>query len=666
MLVFALLHCSAWAETVEKALMPGEVIQGHAKYEQECAKCHQRFDQGAQARLCLDCHKEIAKDVDSKTRFHGRLEDSNCRSCHTEHKGRNAKIVIIDKEKFDHNRTAFALKGGHANGRTKCVDCHLAKAKFRDAPKLCFDCHRKADEHKGSLGRQCESCHNEKTWKEARFDHEKTHFSLLGGKHAEVKCKECHVDKTYQHAPLNCNGCHRKDDQEKGHKGNYGTKCESCHNDKGWKDLVFSHDRDTHYALKGKHRQAKCNSCHVPEKGMLYRQKLPSKCVSCHQKDDDDKGHKGSYGTKCESCHNDKGWKELVFNHDTDTHYALKGKHSQTKCNACHLPEKGPLYRQKLPIKCVSCHRKDDDDKGHRGGLGEKCESCHSERTWKSSSFNHDETHFALHDKHKDAKCETCHKGGVSAANVKLKVDKECVACHRKDDDQKGHKGRYGNKCETCHTAKDWKGSLFSHDRDTKYALKDKHVQTKCDSCHVPEKGGIYKSKLETACIACHKKDDKHKAQLGNKCESCHNEKRWQDAPYDHNKSRYPLTGSHVKTECKKCHQSVAFRDASSTCNGCHEKDDKHKRRFGTKCETCHYTGTWKSWDFDHAKTRFALEGGHKKVDCYDCHKDALGEAGKLGWTCIGCHVKEDVHEGGFGHQCELCHVASSWKKVRR
>ncbi|TXH01106.1 MAG: cytochrome C [Rhodocyclaceae bacterium] len=592
----ALLACvgGALAQSIEKVLMPGEVIAGHAKYEQDCKQCHQRFDKEAQTRLCLDCHKDVAADIRAKTRLHGKLDESNCRNCHTEHKGRGASIAPLDKKKFDHAKTEFKLLGAHKE--TKCESCHLAKQKYRQAPRLCNDCHKKIDDekgHKGHLGSKCESCHNEKKWTETKFDHEKTKFSLLGGKHADVKCKDCHEDKTYQKTPLTCNGCHKKIDQEKAHKGRYGTKCESCHNDKGWKEIDFDHDHDTKYALKGKHRQAKCDTCHLPEKGLIYQVKLPT--------------------------------------------------------------------------KCISCHKKDDQDKGHRGDLGEKCESCHNERGWKTSNFDHDDTKFPLRDKHKEAKCDTCHKGGISGPNAKkLKVETECVACHRKNDDEKGHKGRYGDKCGACHTAKDWKTSIFNHDKETKYPLKGKHIDTKCDACHLPEKGNVYKTKLDNTCIACHKKDDKHKGQLGNKCESCHDEKKWKDAPFDHNKSRYPLTGSHAKVECKKCHLTPAFKDAPLTCIGCHEKDDKHKGGFGKKCETCHYTGTWKSWDFDHSTTRFALDGAHRKTECKDCHKESKGGAAKLGRTCVACHIKEDVHNGEFGGQCERCHVAENWKKVRR
>ncbi|MBS1159246.1 MAG: cytochrome [Proteobacteria bacterium] len=597
-LLFACLLVAdgARAQLIEKVLAPGEVIEGHAKYEHECKQCHQNFNKAGQSKLCLDCHKDVAKDVAAKKRLHGKLEDTTCKTCHTDHKGRKAKIAVVDKNKFDHGRTEFRLNGAHAEIRNKCESCHKPKAKFREAPKLCNDCHAKVDQekgHKGKLGSKCETCHNEKKWTETTFDHEKTKFPLVGGKHFEVKCKECHADKTYQNTPLTCNGCHKKIDQEKGHKGRYGSKCETCHNDKGWKEIDFDHDKDTKYALKGKHRQAKCDTCHLPEKGLLYQ-------------------------------------------------------------------------AQKLPTRCVACHKKDDQEKGHKGGLGEKCETCHNERNWKNSTFDHDDTKFPLRDKHKDAKCDTCHTGGVSGPKAKLKLEMTCIACHKKNDDEKGHKGRYGNKCETCHTAKEWKKSTFNHDKDTKYPLLGKHQETKCDACHLPALGPIYGSKIEKTCIACHKKDDKHKGQLGTDCASCHNEKRWQDSPYDHNKARFPLTGSHAKVECKKCHLTPAFRDAPLTCNGCHEKDDKHKGRFTKKCESCHYTGTWKSWDFDHAKTRYPLDGAHLKVECYDCHKEPKPGTPKLSKTCVSCHLKDDVHNGEFSAQCERCHVSANWKKVRR
>ncbi len=580
----------ATAESVESAVMPGKVIQGHAKYEAECANCHKRFDKGAQTGLCLDCHKEVATDVRSQKGYHGHIKEKECRDCHTEHKGRDAKVAEFDRLRFNHDETDYVLEDKHKPA--KCSGCHKPKTKYRDAPSKCDACHIKDDVHKGKLGPDCGNCHDAKDWKKSNFDHEKTKFSLIGGKHADITCKKCHTSKEYTGAPKECIGCHRKDDQ--------------------------------------------------------------------------DKGHKGRYGAKCETCHNDRGWKEISFNHDKDTHFDLRGKHQPVKCDDCHLPSKGDLYKQKLPVTCVSCHRKDDQEKGHRGSLGEKCESCHNDKSWKSSNFDHDkDTKYPLKGKHRDAKCETCHKEGVTGSAPRKKLEMTCVGCHRKIDQEKGHKGNYGNKCETCHTEKDWKTLTFDHDKDTKYPLKDKHQKTLCKECHPPEKP-LYGQKLETACISCHRKDDLHKNQLGSKCETCHKETNWKDAPYDHAKAKFILTGSHVKLECKKCHKTPAFHDASSTCIGCHEKEDTHKKRLGPKCEDCHNTRTWKSWNFDHdRRTKYKLDGAHLKTGCLDCHKTPVEKKFDVPLMCGGCHANKDVHDGGFGQKCERCHVTDDFTKLK-
>jgi hypothetical protein len=587
---------SAQVPDVEKALMPGPVIEGHAKYEQECEKCHKRFDKAAQSQLCADCHKDVAGDIRGKTKLHGRLEDKTCKTCHPDHKGRGANVAFVDKDKFDHDRTNFKLRGGHKETRNKCADCHPAKKKYRDTSADCFSCHRKDDEgnkgHKGSLGKKCEQCHNDVKWTEAKFDHNKTKFKL-DGEHSSVACKECH------------------------HEGKY---------------------KDT-----------------------------PKECYACHKKDDNDDGHHGSFGTKCEKCHTTDSWREPSFDHDRDTKYRLKGKHAQTACNDCH---KGALFKEKAPTKCLACHRKADDDKGHKGSLGEKCESCHNEQSWKTSTFDHDkDTKYPLEGKHKTAKCDTCHKSGLKLVPGTKKIEKlpnRCVECHRKEDNDKGHKGKFGEKCETCHNAKEWKKTIFDHDLDTKYLLKGKHRETKCSVCHTVQ---LYVEKTATDCNSCHRKDDKekgHKGQLGEKCEECHTEANWKVEKYDHNKSRYPLTGKHVVVECKKCHLTPAFRDAKRVCAACHDKDDVHKRRLGPRCEQCHNTRTWKSWDFDHNKTNYPLAGKHAKVPCEQCHKVPVQGKVALASACVECHSAEDVHHGGFGTQCERCHGLESWKAIRK
>ncbi|MBI5853900.1 MAG: cytochrome C [Nitrospirae bacterium] len=437
---------AAWAESVETALMPGEVIEGHAKWEEDCAKCHMRFNKAAQTSLCLDCHKDVATDVAQKTGYHGRLKEGRaCRECHSEHKGRKENIAPITEQTFTHGDTDFPLGGAHADSKkVECRACHKAKAKYRSAPSDCYACHEKDDKHKGNLGLGCADCHTERNWKETKFDHSKTKFTLRG-KHADVKCQDCHDHERYKNTPMDCHACHEKDDY---HKGVFGPQCGTCHGERDWKTSSFNHDKDTKYPLKGKHAKTKCESCHkVP----VAKGKTPTKCLACHQKDDK---HKGRYGEKCESCHVEKDWKAMAFDHDRDTTYLLKGKHRTTKCNSCH---KGHLYKEKTPASCLACHKKDDK---HKGSYGEKCESCHMEKDWKTITFDHDrDTRYPLKGKHKTTKCESCHKGHL----YKEKTPTTCLACHKKDDK---HKGSYGEKCESCHVEKDWKTITFDHDRD--------------------------------------------------------------------------------------------------------------------------------------------------------------------------------------------------------
>jgi hypothetical protein len=567
------LHSFAHADSLEGMLMPGNVIAGHAKFEPDCSKCHAKFNKAGQSKLCLDCHKETAADIRQKTGFHGRLKENDCRNCHTEHKGRNASISSVDEKNFNHNQTDFTLKGAHKNPKVVCKECHKPGIQYRKAPRECIGCHKKDDTHKGSLGTKCETCHNEKDWKDATFDHSKTKFPLLG-KHDEVKCKDCHKDTNYKETPKACIACHRKDDK---HKGRFGEKCQTCHTERDWKTILFNHDKHTKFALHGKHRSAECESCH-----------------------------------------------------------------------------KAPLYKEKLRTTCISCHRADDV---HKGSLGEKCESCHNERLWTSTSFDHDkDTKFPLRDKHKSAKCQSCH----SAGNYKEKLPLNCFGCHKKDDE---HKSKYDEKCETCHDEKAWKPSNFNHDRDTKYALRGKHFKVKCESCH---KGVLYKEKLSSTCYDCHQADDKHKGQEGKKCEQCHSEKDWKESNFDHSKSKFPLLGKHYKVECKKCHLSLQFKDAPSDCYACHKKEDVHKRTLGTECARCHNSRDWKIWDFNHDKdTKFKLDGAHKPLECMACHNRPMDKNTRKLMTCYDCHSGDDVHENNFGQQCQRCHVTTSFKKIK-
>lgn len=581
LLALLLAPALAGAQGIESIMAPGKLIQGHAKYEDECKQCHVKLDRKAQDGLCMDCHKPVGADVRGHAGFHGRLEQPVvCRSCHSEHKGRDFRIVEFEPKKFEHDtKSDFALHGKHA--KVACEKCHVAGKKYREAAQDCNSCHKKDDKHKGQLGVKCGDCHTENDWKETRFDHEATKFPLTG-KHVDAKCTDCHKDNVYKDTPKSCYACHRKNDEQKGHKGLYGEKCETCHGTKAWKPSTFNHDVDTKYELRGKHRSTACKECHT---GNLYKDKLRQECYACHKKDDK---HKESLGTNCSACHTEKNWKETgKFDHDK-TRFALVGKHAKVECKECH---KSLMYKE-APRECYGCHQKDDK---HRASLGRECADCHNNQDWKATEgrFAHDKTKFPLRNAH-------------AAPSVK------CSACHK---------------------------DLASM-RDT--------VRT---------------------CIGCHKKDDKHETQLGEQCDSCHNDKAWKGTSFNHGKSRFALTGRHIIAACKTCHETLRYKDAPRDCYSCHKKEDKHKLVFGVRCESCHSTRAWTTWSFDHdTRTKYRLESSHRKAACTACHKQvapADKDAAPQSTACVSCHRTDDVHGGGFGPRCDQCHVVENWKKVK-
>jgi hypothetical protein len=243
---------------------------------------------------------------------------------------------------------------------------------------------------------------------------------------------------------------------------------------------------------------------------------------------------------------------------------------------------------------------------------------------------------------------------------------KDCFGCHQKDDK---HKTNLGKECADCHNAQDWKTTegRFKHDK-TKFQLRNAHAAptVKCVACH---KDLTSYRNTPLLCISCHKKDDKHETQLGDKCESCHNDKAWKGTTFNHGKSRFPLTGRHIIAECKKCHETLRYKDAPRDCYSCHKKEDKHKQIFGVKCESCHNTRAWTTWSFNHdTQTKYRLESSHIKVACESCHKQVAPsgkDAAPLGSACVSCHRKDDTHNGGFGPRCDQCHQVESWKKVK-
>lgn len=339
------------------------------------------------------------------------------------------------------------LSPAHARLETRCDACHISF--HRAAQKeQCLSCHtgiaRDIATHtrwhglvSEARGEPCRSCHVEhrgSTQPLARLDRKDFHhdtqtaYRLTGG-HARTACAACHTGMTrFRETPQACAGCHVRQDV---HRGRLGPACQSCHTTGRWRDVLpFDHDR-TSYPLTGAHRTVACLGCHVQEQW----HGVSTACVSCHLRKD---VHRGADGPRCESCHLTTNWRGIVFDHDRVGAFPLRGAHRAVACVGCHARTARP---DKAPVACVGCHLREDV---HRGSDGPKCESCHSQSTWKVATFDHAKTSFPLIGAHVRVTCVACHPQSVD----KVKVGNRCIDCHRKDD---VHVGALGPMCERCH-----------------------------------------------------------------------------------------------------------------------------------------------------------------------------------------------------------------------
>ena len=129
---------------------------------------------------------------------------------------------------------------------------------------------------------------------------------------------------------------------------------------------------------------------------------------------------------------------------------------------------------------------------------------------------------------------------------------------------------------------------------------------------------------------------------------------QWSKINFDHNQTKFELTGGHKNQPCYSCHFEKTnenspvqkFSGLSTECYSCHI--DQHNKQFEkegvTECKNCHETISWKNSTFDHNTARFKLDGKHQQVACYKCHKTIQTEQ----LTYVQYKL-EDI-------RCEACH----------
>lgn len=457
-----------------------------------------------------------------------------------------------------------------------------------------------------------------------------------------------------------------------------------------------------------------CTNCHeIGQRGIS-----PTKCLNCHtplrSRINQNEGFHAQVGRECGSCHKDHFGSRFdpvrlstgSFNHN-DTGFRLLGRHRNLTCRGCHTASavtdlevrrfKGQAGRLGqtflgLPDQCATCH--DDDDPHGSTFQWTTCSTCHSPAGWDDiSNFDHADTGFALLGRHAQATCAGCHGPASQGPARFANTSPSCASCH---GGESPHSQRLNARnCASCHNASGWSGVQNFNHASTGFTLVGQHARATCASCHGPASRGAARFRgLDNACASCHDDENPHGEQFAARdCASCHTAATWNSAPnFNHNRTEFPLTGSHEGITCASCHpgsgpeQQFAGTE-HATCATCH--DDAHEGDFGADCATCHTTTSWQrmgqTFDasrFNHAaQTGYELVGAHVQLDCANCHAQPARSDETIQITllaggadvsfpalqaddCQSCH--QDFHKGELatvagGPVCDNCHGQDGW-----
>jgi hypothetical protein len=213
-----------------------------------------------------------------------------------------------------------------------------------------------------------------------------------------------------------------------------------------------------------------------------------------------------------------------------------------------------------------------------------------------------------------------------------------------------------GGNCAACHTAP-WDPQMMS---------------SRCLECHTNIQadlnnpaslhGALIDDPAFVNCRECHTEHHGPLASLTNV----------QVVNFPHDRTGYSLLAhaSHADGSsftCGDCHGERLSQPDQAVCADCHRKidprfDDVHPA-FGGNCLGCHDGVDTYGAGFDHAHTRFPLEGQHAEIECTTCHAgmETLQELRATPQDCFSCHAKDDFHAGQMGTTCGVCHTSAGW-----
>lgn len=286
----------------------------------KCERCHFKVAAGGREIVryrplparCDACHEDEHRGAfdgfEPAGPRGGRGSESRCEGCHD--------LTSWASRRFAHERTSFALTGGHRE--VACGACHAGGHRGRRS-SACGSCH--ADVHVGQLGARCERCHGTDDWlpTDPQLAHRRTNFPLVG-RHATIPCQECHFDRRdfgYARGTVACGSCHERqyaqartrslDHQASG----LSTDCRPCHGPYGFRPGLFLAHEACFQIQAPPHAGIACGACHARVAGLV----ATGACFTGN--------------AMCTRCH---GCASIAPRHATVAGYACADR----KCYECH------------------------------------------------------------------------------------------------------------------------------------------------------------------------------------------------------------------------------------------------------------------------------------------------------------------------------------------
>lgn len=197
---------SGWPAMVN----PGPLSAAHRFLEGKCATCHTPH-KGVEAKNCLTCHSGQDFADQQSARFHA--EAKQCTTCHVEHDG-GKSIVRMDHDVLLMHR----LWASQAEGK-------MRDAGSTDPAKAlnCASCHSNRDPHRGLFGQTCSTCHSLETWSVTEFRHPVP---------TNRECAQCHKPP-----PSHLMEHFEMVSQAQARKSARVDQCYSCHAPDSWNNI---------------------------------------------------------------------------------------------------------------------------------------------------------------------------------------------------------------------------------------------------------------------------------------------------------------------------------------------------------------------------------------------------------------------------------------------